>query len=422
MTERLLQYIWQFNYYHASALVTTENFPVQVIYPGMLNTNQGPDFLNAKIKIGDTTWVGSVEIHTRSSEWNDHNHSNDINYNNVVLHVVWIEDLNLELPFATLVLQDRVSSVLLLRYEELMLTAGFIPCEHHISKATDMVLNLWKERMLIERLQQRTTKVMELLNNNNTNWEETFWWMIARNFGLKVNSDSFEKIAQSIPIKVLAKHKNQIHQLEALLLGQAGTLDKHFAEDYPNMLRKEYAYLSKKYSLKKIHYPLFYLRMRPANFPTLRLAQLAALVHSSQHLFSNVVSSTRIEELKQFLNVTANDYWHYHYLFDETTTFSKKNLGTQMIENILINTCIPVVYAYGYFNNSESYKIKAVDWMRQLSAEKNAITKGFEALGLKNENAHDSQALLHLKKMYCDNKHCLNCGIGNAVMRGDHGL
>lgn len=416
MTERLLQYIWQLNYYHASTLVTTENNPIQVIYPGLLNTNQGPDFLNAKIRIGETTWVGSVEIHINSSEWNEHNHSNDANYNNVILHVVWKEDVKLNLPFATLVLQDRVSNVLLGRYEEMMLTTGFIPCEQHVARADEVVIQIWKERMLIERLQHRTTKVVELLENNGTNWEETFWWMIARNFGLKVNSDSFEKIARSVPVKVLAKHKNQIHQLEALLLGQAGTLDKQFAEAYPNMLRKEYAYLRKKYNLQKVHYPLYYLRMRPANFPTLRLAQLAALVHSSQHLFSNVIAASKVIELRQLLNVTANDYWHYHYLFDEITTFSKKNLGAQMIDNILINTCIPVVYAYGYFNNNEGYKSKAVEWSREIPPEKNAITKGFEKLGMSNKTAHDSQALLHLKKNYCDCRHCLNCGIGNAVL------
>jgi hypothetical protein len=183
------------------------------------------------------------------------------------------------------------------------------------------------------------------------------------------------------------------------------------------MLRKEFIFLQKKYRLPKIHYPLYYLRMRPANFPTVRLAQLAALVHSSHHLFSIVLTARKLSELRQCLNVTANDYWHYHYLFDEATAFSKKNLGKQMIENILINTCIPIVYSYGYYNNNESLKLKAVDWMREVAAEKNAITKGFEALGLSNKNAHDSQALTQLKNNYCNQKACLSCGIGNSILK-----
>ena len=413
----MLQYIWQYSFYQPAQLVTTDNLVVQVAYPGLSNTNQGPDFLNAKIKIGGTTWVGSVEIHINSSEWNDHKHSSDNNYNNVILHVVWNEDLKINLPFPTLVLQDRVSKVLLSRYEEIMCTAGFIPCEQHIHKIDAVVFTLWKERLLIERLQLRTGSINEMLNNNSIDWEATLWWMLARNFGLKVNSDSFEKIAHSIPVKILAKHKNQIHQLEALLLGQAGTLDKHFSESYPNMLRKEYDYLRKKYGLIKIHYPLYYLRMRPANFPTVRLAQLAALIHSSKHLFSNILSAEKVNELRQFLNITANDYWHYHYLFDEATAFSKKNLGKQMIDNIIINTCIPIVYAYGYYHNNENHKAKAIGWMRELPAEKNLITKGFENLKMENKNAHDSQALLHLKRNYCDNRHCLNCAVGNAVLK-----
>jgi len=417
VTERLLQYIWQFNYYHASELLTTEKIAVQVYHPGMMNTNQGPDFLNAKIRIGETTWVGHVELHVNTSEWNDHKHSSDPNYKNVILHVVWIDDEKLNLPFPTLILQDRVSNVLLSRYEELMLGIRFIPCEKHIAKAEQISINLWKERMLIERLQHRTLSIIELLSTVNTDWEEILLWMLARNFGLKVNSDSFEKIAQSIPVKILSKHRNQIHQLEALLLGQAGTLDKKFSESYPNMLRKEYTFLQKKYGLQKIHYPLYYLRMRPANFPTVRLAQLAALIHSSQHLFSNVLSAVSTKDLSGFLKVTANDYWHYHYLFDEITVFCKKQLGKQMIENIIINTFIPVVYAYGYYNNNESFKLKAVEWLRGLAAEENAITKGFEQVGMANTNAHDSQALIYMKKNYCDNKNCLSCGIGNDILK-----
>lgn len=420
MTERLLQYIWQFKYFNATNLRATNDLPLQVIHPGIYNTNQGPDFLNAKIRYEQTTWAGSIELHIHSSEWKAHNHSADENYRNVILHVVWKEDIELGLHFPTLQLHDRVSGLLLNRYEELMQSPLFIPCQQHLQRVNEITFAAWKERLLIERMQQRALHIEALLKTSKSYWEETFWWLLAGNFGLKVNSDSFEKIAQSLPLNILTRHKNQLLQLEALLLGQAGLLDKKFNDAYPEMLRKEYQYLRKKYGLQKVHYPLFFLRMRPANFPTIRLAQLAALIHESHHLFSVVRDSQNMQEIKSLLNVTANDYWHYHYTFDESTAFCKKNLGSQMIGNILINTIIPVLYAYGYFNNNETYKTKALLWMEQVAAEKNSITKGFEMLGMANKNAFDSQSLIQLKNEYCNYKKCLQCAIGNAILK-DHG-
>lgn len=420
MTERLLQYIWQFKYFNSTDLRTTKDLTLQVIHPGTYNTNQGPDFLNAKIRFEQTIWAGSIELHINSSEWKTHNHGADEHYKNVVLHVVWKEDAELDLAFPTLQLQDRVSGLLLNRYEELMQSPLFIPCQQHLQQVSNLTFTSWKERLLVERLQQRALHIEGLLKTNNHHWEETFWWMLARNFGLKVNSDSFEKIAQSIPINVLAKHKNQVQQLEALLLGQAGLLDRKFNDAYPNMLRREYRFLQKKYGLQKVHYPLYFLRMRPANFPTVRLAQLAALINESHHLFSIIKESATIPEVEKLLNVTANDYWHYHYTLDEPTAFSKKKLGRQMIENILINTIIPVLYAYGYFNNNDLYKNKALHWMEQVAAEKNSITKGFEMLGIENKSAFNSQSLIQLKNEYCNYKRCLQCAIGNAILSIDH--
>ena len=286
MTERLLQYIWQFQYFNARNLQTTQGESLQIIYNGTYNTNQGPDFLNAKIKTGSTTWAGNIEMHIKSSDWQTHQHSDDKNYKNVILHVVWLHDATVLLPFPTLELQQLVSSVLLGKYEELMQSALFIPCQNHIKEVSALTFTAWKERLLIERLQQRALYVENLLAQNNQHWEESFWWMLAKNFGIKINADAFEKIAQSIPLNILAKHKNQVQQLEALLMGQAGILDKTFEDDYANMLAREYIFLQKKYGLKKAHAPIYFLRMRPANFPTIRLAQLAALIQQSQHLFS----------------------------------------------------------------------------------------------------------------------------------------
>jgi Protein of unknown function (DUF2851) len=417
MTEKLLQYIWQFQYFNARNLQTSQGELLQILHAGNYNTNQGPDFLNAKIKIGDTTWAGNIEMHIKASDWDTHGHGKDKNYNNVILHVVWVKDTAAELPFPELELQHLVSSVLLNRYDELMQSALFIPCQQHIQQISPLSFTAWKERLLIERLQKKALYVQTLLKKNNQHWEETFWWLLARNFGAKINSESFERIAQSVPVNLLAKHKNQVQQLEALLMGQAALLDKNFEDDYPNMLRREYQFLQKKYGLKKAHAPLYFLRMRPANFPTIRLAQLAMLVQQSHHLFSFIKEAGSVKEVQELFNVTANDYWHYHYTFDETTGFKPKNLGAQMVQNILINTIIPILYAYGHLNANDNCKTKALLWAEQVSAEKNSITKGFQLLGIENKSAFDSQALIQLKNEYCNYKLCLQCAVGNQVLK-----
>lgn len=417
MTEKLLQYIWQFQYFNNAGLFTEEGEAIQIIHPGLLNTNQGPDFLDAKIKIGNTIWAGSVELHIHTSDWKNHKHSGDKNYKNVVLHVVWKNDTDLNLLFSTLVLQDKVPKILLSRYDELMNADSFIPCEKNIHQINSLTWQSWKERILIERLENKTQLIFDYLQKNNNHWEETFWWLLAKNFGIKLNSIAFEKMAQSLSINILAKHKDQIHQTEALLFGQGGLLDAVFADHYPKLLQKEYLFLKKKYNLQKMEASMIFLRMRPSNFPTVRLAQLAMLVHKSLHLFSKIKESTEVKNIKDLLNVTANDYWHYHYTFDETTAFKKKKLGEQMIDNILINTVIPILFAYGHYHNENQFKDKALQWLEHIAAEKNAIIKGFTFLQVENKTAFDSQSLIQLKNEYCNKKRCLDCSVGNKLIR-----
>ena len=251
LNERLLQFIWQFQYFNKNELATTNAEPVQVINPGQNNSNQGPDFGNAKIIIGATTWAGSVELHINTSDWQRHKHQDDKNYNNVILHVVWEDDgsrntvpannerNSVPLSVPILELKSRVAKILLQRYEELMNSTSFIPCEKSIALVPDITWKSWKERLLAERLIRKAAIVETYLQQNNHHWEETFWWLLARNFGMKVNGDAFEAVARSLPLTILAKHKNQIHQLEALLLGQAGLLNQNFEEDYPILLQKK---------------------------------------------------------------------------------------------------------------------------------------------------------------------------------------
>lgn len=417
MTEQLLQFIWQFQYYNKSQLFTSRGDEIQIIYPGLHNTNQGPDFLNARIKIGETVLAGSIEIHINTSEWNLHKHSIDDNYNNVILHVVWLDDKDLDIAIPTLELGSRISSILLSNYEKLMMTRNFIPCQDQIASVNDFTFSAWKHRLYVERLQEKSTIISEKLKSNNNHWEEVFWQQISKNFGLKINNDVFESMAASIPLSILAKHKNQLHQLEAMLMGQCGLLNQEFTDDYAVMLKKEYLFLQKKYNLQPTHLSVYFLRMRPANFPTIRLSQLAALVHNSNHLFSIIKEAVHLKDVEKLFDVTANDYWHYHYLFDEATDFKKKTLGKQMIQNIILNTVLPFLYAYGWYHNAERYKEKALLWAAQLLPEQNTITKGFEALNILNKTAFDSQALIQLKNKYCNLKRCLECAVGNSILK-----
>ena len=418
MTEQLLQYIWQFQHFNLNELTTAEGETVTIIHRGTHNKNQGPDFLKASIKIADTLWIGNVELHINASQWVDHQHSGDKNYNNIILHVVWKNDRELNLPFPVLELQGRVSKILMLRYNELLKAGAFIPCEKNIRKAEELTWTSWKERLLVERLQEKSALVLQYLAESTNHWEEVFWWLLARNFGMKVNSDAFEKIARNLPVNILAKHKTQVQQLEALLLGQAGILTGNFTDTYVILLQKEYSFLQKKYKLTPGNIAVQQLRMRPSNFPAVRLAQLAMLVHNSSHLFSKIIAVENVKELKQLLDITANDFWHYHYVVGESSDYKEKKLGTQMAENIIINTIIPVLFAYAQHTRENKYKDKALQWLEQITAEKNTITKGYLALGVNVKTAFDSQALIQLKNMYCNQKRCLECAVGNQILKG----
>lgn len=422
VTERLLQFIWRYQYFTKTGLTTTDGETLQIILPGQYNQNQGPDFTDAKIIIDNTTWAGSVELHINASDWKKHKHENDRNYNNVVLHVVWDDD-GPGCPYKetnaipVLEIKSKVAKILLDRYEELMHSPVFIPCEKSIHVVRDITWKSWKERLLAERLLRKAAVAENYLQQNNSHWEEVFWWLLAKNFGMKVNAEAFEAMARSLSLNILAKHKNQIHQVEALLMGQAGLLDKNFGDEYPLLLKREYKFLKLKYNLQPIHVPLYSLRMRPGNFPAIRLAQLAMLVHQSSHLFSKIKETESAKDIRQLFEVTANDYWHYHYQFDEASSFKKKRTGTSMTDNIIINTVAPVLFAYGNYHNENKYKERALHCLEQVSPERNTITKGFEKLTIENKNAWDSQALIELKNEYCSKHKCLSCAVGNAILK-----
>jgi hypothetical protein len=421
MNERLLQFIWQFQYFNHASLTTTDEQPLQIMHAGILNRNQGPDFSEARIKIQNTVWAGNIELHVQSSHWREHHHSTDKNYENIILHVVWQHDEEIKdangRALATLELQTLVPKLTLKRFEHLMHTTDFIPCSFGLPVLSEVAWLAWKERLITERLEKKSNLVTEWLQQVNQHWEEVFWRSLARGFGMKVNAEPFEEIAGTVSINLLSKHKNQIHQLEALLLGQAGLLNDSFEDAYAIMLQKEYRFLAKKYSLQSLNRQPAFLRMRPSNFPTLRLAQLAMLVSQSSHLFSKIKTATNPNEIFQWFDITANDFWNYHYTLSDEAAYQPKSLGRSFIQHIIINSIIPVFFAYGLVRNEHAWKDKAVHWLMQLQPEQNTITKQWKLYGVKNKNAFDSQALIHLKNNYCDNKKCLDCAVGSKLLR-----
>ena len=417
MQERLLQFIWQFRYFNQRQLILSNGCRLEVLHPGIFNLNQGPDFQQARLRMDGLLWVGNVELHVRTSDWFTHAHHKDSLYRNVILHVVWEDDINNPNdPIPVLTLQNLVPKVLLQQYEEWMVSRQFIPCQQQFLQVNYLVMAAWKDRLLVERLERKSSWILDILDQTRQHWEETCWWLLARNFGLKVNADAFEAVARSLPLSLIARHRPQLMQLEALLLGQAGLLTPLFAYQYPALLKREYEFYKAKYSLGQIHLPVYFLRMRPPSFPTVRLAQLAMLLHSSKQLFRQLLESDSIMELRLLLNVTAGADWDHHYTLEEVAPPKPKHMGEEFTDSIILNTVIPLVFTYGSWKNEQAYKNKAVQWLLQLPAEKNSITNSFRLIGAGTGNAFESQAMIELKTQYCDRKKCLDCAIGNHLI------
>ena len=422
LREDFLHYVWRYKQFDFQDLKTTSGENIEVFQFGMYNTDGGPDFKNARIQIDETIWAGNVEIHIKASDWLKHEHSKNPAYNNVILHVVFEADVvinnNVGQPIPTLELNGRIPLKLKNTYLKLLHEKAWIPCANQIESVSDFTKTIWLDRLLIERLQQKTTIIAEALELNNNDWETTFYQMIARSFGLKINVEPFERLAQTLPLITLAKHKNSLFQLEALLFGQSGLLEGDFNEDYPNRLKKEYKFLSHKHNLSPLPKTIWqFLRLRPPSFPTVRMAQFAALVHQSSHLFSKVLEAENIETIEKLFEVQISDYWLTHYVFDKESKKRKKSLGKSTIQLIIINTIIPALFLYGKSKAEEKYKDKALKFLEQLPAEKNKVIDNWQSLGFKAGSAYQTQSLLQLKKHYCDKKNCLNCSIGNTIMK-----
>jgi hypothetical protein len=422
--EDFLHYIWKFRLYNSNNLCTADGSLLRVISPGLQHHHAGPDFQNAKLQIGETVWAGNVEIHIRASDWMRHEHSNDPAYDNVILHVVYKNDLEIlnstGSAIPVLVLEERIGEELLHRYQNLIYANQFIfPCEKIINRVDGLTLQTWLDRMLIERLEEKSAQILTSVVFLKGNWEEVFYQTLAANFGFKVNALPFEMLAKSLPLQILSKNSFNSIQTEALIFGQAGFLEEDIEDIYYLQLQKEYLFLKQKYGLIPLEKHLWkFLRLRPLNFPTVRLAQFAALMHRCNRFLPEIINTNDIEKIAAvFTGINPTAYWLDHYQFGKISKSVSKNLGKASVENILINTVSVVLFAFGKENRSENAVSKAVQILENLSCENNFIISSFITAGIKVESAGNSQAVIQLKNKYCDQKRCLECGIGHKLLK-----
>ena len=421
MPEEFLHYIWENRLFNQAELTTETGEKLEIIQQGKRNIHAGPDFFNARIRIGETTWAGNIEIHQKASDWMKHQHQNDKAYDNVILHVVENADAETKstnrnsIPVFTLQYPEKLAK----KYAELLDSKTWIACEEQFYKVDPVLLQLGFNRLMIERLESKTEEILQKLAQNNNDWNETFYQVLARMFGFKVNALPFELLARSLPLSILGKHHNNLFQLEALLYGNAGLLNNQLlGDDYFLKLREEYSFLYKKYKLKAIESHLWkFLRLRPVNFPTVRISQLAALLHKSEALFSKITETETLDELRTLFHVHASEYWDEHYNFNKSTTRKKvKELGESSIQILIINVVIPFLFVFGEKQNKHFLKNRALDFLEQLPAEENSIIKKWNELGVNTRSAFETQALLQLKNTYCEAKKCLNCQIGAKLL------
>ena len=422
--EALLHYVWRHKIYPLEPLHTTKQQRIEVIDPGLPNRHAGPDFFNAKLKIDDVLWVGNVEIHTHASEWYTHGHDHDPLYANVILHVV--EEADAEVfrsngePLPTLILHP--SKEITQRYEELQKAEFYPPCYEVIPSLSRLTIHSWLSALQVERFQQKAENILARLQRLEGDWEACLFTTLARNFGFSLNGDAFELWAGRLNFKALAKHRDQLFQIEAIFFGQAGLLEDTpiTADEYYLKLQTEYHYLRQKFSLSAPMDASAWrmLRLRPNNFPHVRIAQLAYLYHHSEALFSKLMEVKDVVTALNLLQTRADGYWRTHYVFNTPSIPCEKRIGAGSLNLILINTVIPMLYAYGMHRGSEEHCECATHFLESLKAENNHIIRMWEQCGLSVTSASDSQALIQLKKQYCDRRDWLRCKFGYEYLKG----
>ncbi len=424
MNESFLQYLWQFQYFDKRDLKTTAGEALTILKPGILNSDSGPDFSHVKVRIGDIDWVGNVEIHVQSSGWYEHKHDQDRAYENVVLHVVWEENKpvyrNDGTRIPTLHLKNRVEEHLIKSYQKIINNPNSVPCEKSFPAVDELIKHSMIDKALMQRLEAKAKLISVLLDQNKGDWEETAYQLLAGNFGFKINKEPFHQLAKSLPYKLIQKHRDHLTQVEALLFGQAGFLVAKSKDEYLTSLFNEYQFLGKKYNLinQQLHVTQWkFLRLRPANFPSIRLAQFATLLATHKNIFSSLLELQDYKSLVRFFEIQPSTYWHNHYRFGKKSKRLVSGFGEASRDIIIINTVVPLLVAYGQSRDDWSLVDRAVHILQSIPTEKNRITRLWQNLGYASNTAFDSQGLIELYTNYCQRRECLNCSIGSSLLR-----
>lgn len=418
--ERLLHYVWKYKLYSATPLITTEGVPVQVIDPGRVNTDAGPDFFHAKIKMGDTLWAGSVEVHDKASDWLLHHHDEDETYDTVIAHVTGCNDAEIQRtdgePVPQIVLP--VSTLVRSTVDWLLRPEVAVPCLTRMPEIPSLHWSLWLGALLGERLERKTQNIYTLLEQYRQDWNEVFYITLTRNFGFGINNDAFEGLARSLPLRCIQKQRSSHTQIEALLFGQAGMLEAAYDCHYYRLLQREYRFLRHKFGLESLDESVFKtIRSRPFNFPPLKLAQLAAVWVQHDTLFSAILEARTPGEIKKYFRITPSGYWETHYHFREVSPQKSKPIGERALNILLINTVVPMYFAYGQHNKLPEYCERAIRLLESIPPEQNSIVTLFTQAGIHIRNAGDTQALIQLKREYCEKKKCLHCRIGFQLLK-----
>ena len=418
--EQLLHYVWKHKIFPLKELKTTTGQQVEVIDTGLANTDAGPDFFNAKLKLDGVLWIGNIEIHERSSDWFKHGHHADAGYNSVILHIASEIDTEISrsngerIPQIQLICPEAVRT----NYKELLETDSYPPCYRIIPSLPPFTAHSWMTALQMERFEQKATLLNERLKRCQGNWEDAFFITLARNFGFGLNGDAFETWAHRLPFRAVDKHRNDLFQIEAIFFGQAGILEDSDGDGYYLRLKKEYTYLQHKFGLIPMDASLWrFLRLRPANFPHIRIAQLACLYHRAYGLLSRIMETETLQGVRDILKGGTSEYWLTHYTFGGSSPSRPKTLSNTSLDLLIINTVVTFLYAYGLHKGNRVLCARAGSFLEELKAENNYITRMWEQCGMKASNAADSQALIQLKKEYCDKKKCLYCRIGHEYLK-----
>ncbi len=420
MQEEFLHFIFKNKLWDKESLFLVNGEQFEIIETGLHNFDSGPDFFNSKIKIDDTVWAGNIEIHVNSSDWYKHNHQKDFAYNNVILHIVYNYDKPVILPGGDEVptWEIKFPHILFNKFSELKINQNPIPCYEYLELANEFKTSIWFDRMAAERLQNKTERISNILERNNGDFEQAFYQSLARSYGFGINSEPFEQLAMSLPLSIIRKYHDNIFKIEALLFGQSGLLTDVETDNYVIKLQKEYNFLRTKHTLKPLPLGIWKKsRMRPSNFPQVRIAQFAALLTKFQGLFSSIFEENDFSETQEFFSVEISEYWHTHYNFGKPVEKANTGFGHQAFQTIAINTIAP--FAFYYFSNfkKSNNSSKVIDWLTNLKAEDNRETRAWKSVNIFANNAYESQALLNLKKNYCDLHKCLECAIGNEILK-----